>query len=90
MPTPTGPWIFGIVETRPARHLPFDEVQDDIRKHIRIGKQARLEALTMVELLTKGSGTVWPEELADLLLDDARRTLRQISEDEVWRTARLR
>ncbi len=90
VPTPTGPWIFGVVETRPARHLPFEEVQDDIRKHIRLGKSVRLEALTMVELLTKGGSTVWPEELADALLADARNTLKEISKDDVWRTARLR
>ncbi len=86
---PGGPIVLGLIEIRPARERQLDEVYDEIVARLQTGKQARLVAQLTIDQLHGGSN-VWPEELADELLDDAHGLLDKIAADDVLSGARLK
>lgn len=89
IPLPTGIQILGILESRPERRVPFAEAYPIIVKELTFARTAQLEARTMIDLLSK-SRSVWPESLADSLLEQGRDTLAKIQELDHLRGVRLR
>ncbi len=89
LPLPTGIQILGVLETRPARRVPFDEAYAKIVSELTFARTAQLEASSLIDLLSKGR-VVWPEELADSLVIEARQVLAKIQELDHLRGARLK
>ncbi len=86
-----GPIILGVVDTRPARQrdLSDPEVYDLIVNMLQGAKRKQLAARLTIDLLQRGN-VVWPDELADELLDDAQGELDLIASHEIVKRARLR
>lgn len=86
-----GPIVIGVIETRPARRrdLSDPEVYDLIVGMLQGARRRQLRAKLTVDLLERG-GVVWPDELADELLDDAQNDLDMIASHEIVKNARLR
>ena len=86
-----GPIVLGVVETRAARRrdLSDTEVYDLIVEIVQGARRKRLQAQLTVDLLERGS-VVWPDELADELLDAAQADLDMIASHEIVKRARLR
>ncbi len=89
LPLPTGIQVIGVLETRKARRVPFEEAYQSIVDQLTFAKQAQLEATSLIDLLSKGR-VVWPESLADELVVEAREVLAKIQELDHLRGARLR
>lgn len=86
---PTGPTVLALLDVRAARPRELEEVYDEIVERLEVGKQARLVAQLTINQL-HGGAAVWPDELADELLDDAHALLDRIATDEVLGGARLK
>ena len=84
-----GPTVFGILETRPERPRALDEVYDNIKAMLSRGKEMRLSAKLVIQQLNRGS-VVWPDELADELLDQSYQILDFLRTNEVLGKARLK
>lgn len=86
-----GPIVLGVIETRAARKrdLSDPEVYDLIVDIVQGARRRQLRAKLTVDLLERG-GVVWPDELADELLDDAQNDLDMIASHEIVKKARLR
>lgn len=86
-----GPIIIGVLDTRPARRrdLSDPEVYDLIVDIVQGARRKRLQAQLTVDLLERG-GVVWPDELADEMLDAAQADLDMIASHEIVKRARLR
>lgn len=86
-----GPIVLGILEVRgeKRRTLSDPEVYDLIVQVVQGARLRHLQAKLTVDLLERG-GVVWPDELADELLDDAQRDLDMIASHEIVKRARLR
>ena len=89
LPQPQGPVVFGIVDVRPGRRMSFEEAYPDIVKAVAFVRQKRLEEQRLVEILSTRN-VVQPPELASELLDDAQRTLEQLSKHPVYGAMRFR
>lgn len=84
-----GPIVFGVMETRPERARTLEEVYDEIKFILTRGKGLRLTAQLIIEQLNRGS-VIWPDELADELLDDAHKMLDLLATHDVLKRARLK
>jgi hypothetical protein len=86
---PGGRVVLCVLEVRAAKKRTFEESYDDVVNAYEMGRQSRLEALKVIELV-QGSSVVWPASLADLLVDEARVTLQRLDQDPVLSRARFR
>ena len=88
---PGGPIVLGVLDTRPEqqRDLSDPEVYDLIVDIVQGARRKHLQAKLTVDLLERG-GVVWPDELADELLDQAQGDLDMIATHEIVKRARLR
>ncbi|MDA1193998.1 MAG: hypothetical protein O2894_02330 [Planctomycetota bacterium] len=86
-----GPIVLGVVELRAGRRrtLADPEVYDLIVALLEGARERHLRARLTIELLDRGS-VVWPDELADELLDDAQSDLDLIASHEMVGSARLK
>lgn len=87
--TPGGPVVLGVLELRVGAKRTFQESYDDVVRAYEVGRQGRLEAIKVIELV-QGGTVVWPASLADQLVDAARGTLDKLDRDEVLSRARFR
>ena len=71
------------------RILSDPEVYDLIVNIVQGARRKHLQAKLTVDLLERG-GVVWPDELADELLDQAQGDLDMIATHEIVKRARLR
>ena len=86
---PDGPVVLGVVAIRQPRRRQLEEVYDDIVLLLQRGMEARMAANLTIDQLRHGA-TVWPDDLADELLDEAHEMLDALATDEVLGGARLR
>lgn len=86
---PAGPVVLAVLEVRAAAKHSFDEAYDDVVGAYRLSRRLRLENLKVIELAQTGS-VVWPESLADQLVDQARDTLQKIDQEQRLARARFR
>jgi len=86
---PAGPLVLGLLEKRPGGPSTLEEVYDEIQNLVAFGKERRLSAELTIQQLNRGS-VVWPDELADELLDWAHALLDEIATHDVLGRARLR
>lgn len=86
---PAGPIVLGVLEVRAAKKLDFDTAYDAVAEKYRLARQVRLENQKVIELVQGGS-VVWPDSLADLLVDQARQQLATLDKDPVFSRARFR
>ncbi len=86
---PAGPIVLGVLEVQAARKLDFDSAYKAVEDKYVLARQVRLEHQRIIELVQGGS-VVWPDSLADRLVDQARQQLRQLDEHPVYSRARFR
>lgn len=89
IPDPSGPVIFHIIEVKPERKRSFEEAYEEIVGFIKAARQMRLQSEEMIRLLQKGS-TVWPERLADKLMNRSQDALRELQTLPTLQGVRLR
>ncbi len=87
---PAGPTVLAVLEVRPARARTYAEVYDNIVQLVRVARQRRLEATLLIDLITRGGSRIWPDALADELLDDAQALLARLDRDPLLQGVRLR
>lgn len=87
---PAGPTVLAVLEVRPARSRTYDEVYDNIITLVRTARRRRLEATVVTDLITRGGSRIWPDVLADELLDDAQAVLATIEREPILKGVRLR
>jgi hypothetical protein len=88
-PDAGGPIVLCLQEIRQPRAQTLPEVYEDIVAFVQLGKRKRLEAQLIIDEIQRGD-TVWPDELADELLDYAHAILDEISTNEVLGGTRLK
>jgi hypothetical protein len=86
-----GPIILGVIEVQAARqrHLNDPEVYDLIVNMLQGARRRQMQSKLIIDLLERG-GVVWPDELADELLDEAQADLDVIASHPIVSKARLR
>ncbi len=89
-PLGDGPHVIGVVEIQDARRRELSEVYDQIVGFVQQGKMLRARSQLVIHQLSRGESVVWPQDLADELLADARDKMAQMAKDPVLGKARLR
>jgi hypothetical protein len=86
---PEGPVVFGILEQRAGRRIPYEEAYEKIVTMIQRAREFRLVEQRLIEILSSRS-VIQPAALAGELVADARKQIELLERDPVAGSARFR
>jgi hypothetical protein len=87
-PRGEGPLVLGVLEVQAARRRDWDEVRDEIVKLVRLAREKRVEANLVIQMVSQRN-VVWPQALADAIVEEARAVLARLDREPVLGSARF-
>ncbi len=89
VPVGSGIMIYGVLENRSARRVPFAEAGNVIEMRLINVRREYLRSELILQFLQAGK-VVWPQSLADEIAEEAYTTLEKIAKDPIWAYVRLK
>ena len=89
LPVGSGIMIYGVLESRGARRVPFSQAGGLIEARLIATRRQYLNAELTLQFL-KAAKVVWPQSLADEIAEEAYTDLEKIAQDPIWAYARLK